>query len=161
MEEREFQVAAVEATEEILKKIGVSDVKTEIRAGRDGLREVFVISITVPREDSKLLIGAHGVTLFGLQHLIQAIAKRKASGYESFSIDINSYWKEKQFLLERDAKEAAHEVISTGRPVQMRPMLPTERKIVHSILAENEKVVTESVGKGEDRKVIVKPASLV
>lgn len=161
MEGKEFQVAAVEATEELLRQIGVSDVKIEVRSSRIGLKEAFVVSITVPREDSKLLIGAHGVTLFSLQHLIQAITKRKSSGYESFSIDINGYWREKQALLERDAKDAAHEVVSTGRPVQLRPMLPTERKIVHSILSGNGKVTTESIGNGEERKVIVKPASLV
>jgi len=43
----------------------------------------------------------------------------------------------------------------------MRPMSPYERRIVHMELAKNESVKTESIGDGEDRRVVIKPADLI
>ncbi|NTW13852.1 MAG: hypothetical protein HGA31_02350 [Candidatus Moranbacteria bacterium] len=89
------------------------------------------------------------------------MAKQSAGNdYETFSVDVNDYWKDKIRLLRRDAEEAAHQVIASGRPVQLRPMFSYERKIVHSVLADNERVETESSGRGEERKVIVKPKAV-
>ena len=88
------------------------------------------------------------------------IARRKSNVSIDFSVDVNRYWKEKREHLRRDAEDAARECISTGRPVSLRAMLPYERKIVHAALAENERVETGSVGRGEERKVVVKPRAV-
>jgi spoIIIJ-associated protein len=36
-----------------------------------------------------------------------------------------------------------------------------ERRIVHMNIADDKRVETESIGEGEDRKVIVKPKSIM
>jgi len=161
-EERNFQETVRSIATELFDRLGVSETELSIFAGRTGIREAFVLGVSVPRTESKLLIGQHGVGLSAIQHLLQTLAKQAAGDrYETFSVDINHYWKDKYRLLCRDAEEAAHEVVSTGRPVQMRPMFAYERKIVHSALAENDRVETESSGHGEERRVTVKPASLL
>lgn len=161
MGEKNFQSVVVETLEEVLGKIGAEDANISVRSGRSGLNESFICAVSVNRDDSKLLIGQHGATLSALQHLVQMLAKRKSSEYEGFSIDVNEYWKGKQSLLERDAEEAAHQAIASGRPVHLRPMLSYERKIIHLTLSTNDKVATESFGKGEERKVVVKPAAIL
>ena len=161
-EAQNLQEIVRESIQSLFAALGVEQVEVSMFAGREGIREAFVASITVPKSDSRILIGQHGVGLSSIQHLLQTMAKQKASDrYESFSIDINHYWKDKYRLLRRDAEEAAHEVVSSGRPVQMRPMFSYERKIVHSVLAGNDRVETESAGRGEERRVTVKPASLL
>jgi spoIIIJ-associated protein len=67
---------------------------------------------------------------------------------------------EKKELLEKEALQTLEEALQNNVSVAMRPMLPYERKVVHAFLAQNESVVTESVGIGEERKVIVKPRPL-
>ncbi len=161
MEEGNIQSIVSKTAEELFSAMGIDGVSVEIRSGKPGLKESFVCAVSVNRDDSKILIGAHGVTLYAIQHLLQVILKKKSDIRESFSVDINNYWKEKYRLLEQDAEEAAHEAISTGRPVNLRPMLPYERKIVHSALSSNTRVETESSGRGEARRVIVKPASIL
>lgn len=161
MGEKNFQSVVMEALENVLEKVGVEGANVSIRSGRSGLNEAFICAVSVNRDDSKLLIGQHGATLSALQHLVSVLARRKSSEYEGFSVDINEYWKGKQSLLERDAEEAAHKAIASGRPVHLRPMLSYERKIIHLTLSKNDKVETESLGKGEERKVVVKPAALL
>lgn len=162
MSDRNFQDIVSGLIRDFFSHIGIEDVDISVFSGRPGIRESFVFGITVPRSDSKILIGQHGVTLSSIQHLLQTMAKQ-ASGtaYETFSVDINEYWKDKVRLLRRDAEEAAHQVIASGRPVQMRPMYAYERKIVHSVLADNERVETASAGHGEERRVTVRPAPLL
>lgn len=159
MEGKDAQAFALEITEEVLRKMGF-DVKVNIRESV-GDHNPFVCMVTVPREDSKLLIGQYGANLSALQYLIQHLSRRKYHEMSSFSIDVNRYWQEKKSLLEQDALDAAHKVLSTGRPVLLRPMVAYERKIIHTVLAKNSHVVTESAGSGDDRKVIVKPSSLI
>jgi spoIIIJ-associated protein len=43
----------------------------------------------------------------------------------------------------------------------MKPMSNYERRIGHLELLKNPEVSTESVGEGEDRKIVVKPADMI
>ncbi len=161
-EEKNFQETVRGIVTELFGTLGITDAEVSVFTGNPGVREAFVVSVTVPKSESKLLIGQHGVGLSAIRHLLQTMAKRAAGDrYETFSVDINHYWKDKYRLLCHDAEEAAREALATGRPVRMRPMFAYERKIVHSALAENEHVETESAGHGEERRVTVKPASLL
>lgn len=160
MEEKDVHVFAVKTTEDLLRRMGF-DVKVHVQESAGGDHEPFVCMITAPREDSKLLIGQYGANLSALQYLIQHLSRREHHEMPSFLIDVNRYWKEKKSLLEQDALDAAHKVLSTGRPVLLRPMVAYERKIIHTTLAKNTHVETESSGSGDERKVIVKPSSLI
>lgn len=145
---------------EVLGSMGIEDAKIDASTVSEGGKENLAFSVTVDRKDSKILIGQHGVGLFSFQHLLQTIVRRKTGVSPDFSVDVNRYWREKRSHLRRDAEEAAREAVATGRPVPMRPMLPYERKIVHAVLSGSERVETGSIGKGEDRKVIVKPKAV-
>lgn len=118
----------------------------------------YSIRVTV-EEGSKLLIGQHGVALSALQYIIRSILTRKLQERAEVLVDVNGYWEEKRPVLEREALAAEEEVLRTGHPAILRPMLPYERKVIHTFLVNRSKVTTESAGHGEDRKVIVKALS--
>ena len=118
----------------------------------------YSIRVTV-EEGSKLLIGQHGVALSALQYIIRSILTRKLQERAEVLVDVNGYWEEKRPVLEREALAAEEEVLRTGHPAILRPMLPYERKVIHTFLVNRSKVTTESSGHGEDRKVIVKGLS--
>jgi spoIIIJ-associated protein len=161
MEGNAYQEQLVVSIIEVLKTLGVNDAKVECIIGKgEPQDEGVTFSITVDKRDSRILIGQHGVALFSLQHIIQVMARKKFGMVSSISVDVNRYWKEKKELLRRDAEAAAHEAVSTGRPVPMRPMFSYERKIVHAALTLNDRVETGSIGNGEERKVIVKPKAV-
>jgi spoIIIJ-associated protein len=73
-----------------------------------------------------------------------------------FVIDVNGYFAEKRGFLEREALAAVKEVEESGLPVMLRPMLSFERKMIHHLLASHGSVMTESVGTGGDRKILIR-----
>lgn len=117
--------------------------------------------INLKTEDPKILIGEGGQTLLEIQHLLKAILRRRISSEEPFYIDldINSYKKKKVEYLKELTHSIADEVILTKKEKVLPPMPAYERRIIHLELADRSDIVTESIGKDPDRKVVIKPAS--
>jgi spoIIIJ-associated protein len=112
-------------------------------------------------EDQNFLIGQHGVNLAAIQHLVRILARRKTGEKLNVTVDVNDYFSGKKALLEKEAERALEEVVTLNASVALRPMPPYERKVIHSYLAKREEVVTESVGLGEERKILVRPRHLL
>ncbi len=140
---------------ETLEKMTFSDFTLGMReeAGPDGENVVFNIGT----KESDLLIGQYGTNLQSLQHILRAMARKISEEKLRFSVDVNDYRREKLGSLAELARSLACQAIADRRPVVLRPMSAYERRIVHLELAENEQVKTESVGEGEERKVVIKP----
>lgn len=116
----------------------------------------FLCSVRVA-EGQNFLIGQYGMNLAALQHLTRILVRKKLQEKLDIIVDINDYFTEKKQLLEKEAALALEEALQNNISVALRPMLPYERKIVHAFLSLNKSVVTESVGVGEERKVMVRP----
>jgi spoIIIJ-associated protein len=140
-------------TDEILGKLGFSGTVSveEPEPGRYG------VSIELS-SDQHFLIGQHGLNLGAFQHIVKLLSRKVLSPEETLSfVDVNRYFAEKREFLEREARKAAEETLSTGFSVTLKPMQAFERKIVHTVLASYEGVQSESIGKGEERRVLVRP----
>lgn len=144
---------------ETLEKMTFSDFTLGIQeeTGPDGENLVFNIS----SRESDLLIGQYGVNLRALQHILRAIARRKTEEKLKFSVDVNDYHRDKIGSLEELARSLAQQAINDKRPVVLRPMTAYERRIIHLVLSENDQVQTESIGEGEERKVVIKPVGSI
>lgn len=108
-------------------------------------------------KDQNFLIGQYGANLAAVQHLVRVMLRKKMEEKTNIVVDVNDYFLEKKTLLEKEAQKAAEEALRNNISVALRPMLPYERKIVHAFLAQNSNITTESIGKGEERKVRVSP----
>lgn len=115
------------------------------------------VYFNIGSQESDLLIGQHGANLRAFQHIIRAIARKKTDEKLRFSIDVNNYRKEKEGSLEELARALAKQAADEKRPIVMRPMSAYERRLVHLALSEIAEVQTESIGEGEERKVVIKP----
>ena len=157
MEEKELKTIK-ESIEELLEKAGFS-CKVEVKksVSPDG-QEGITCNIET-KEDSNLLIGQYGVNLQSLQHIARMILRKKMPEKISFILDVNSYREQKNQSIIEQANEAAQQAINEGRVIIMKPMSAYERRLVHMELSNNEKVLTESVGEGENRKILVKPSN--
>lgn len=143
----------------VLETMGFSPI-VEVSSLSDENPGEFLCQITVS-SDSNLLIGQHGVNLQSLQHIIRLLVKKEIGENVRISVDINAYWQQKSQAIAQKAREAAERAIRDHSPVFLSPMSGQERKFVHTELATNAQVVTESVGEGQERKVVIKPASLL
>src|SRR4030042_2830602 len=140
---------------ETLEKMTFTDFTVGVReeVGIEG--ENLILNIG--SKESDLLIGQHGMNLRALQHIIRAISRRKTEEKLRFSLDVNDYRKEKEGSLAELARNLARQAAREKRPVVLRPMGAHERRIIHMELAGNDQVKTESIGEGEERKVVIRP----
>ena len=122
-------------------------------------KKIFTCSITT-KTDSRFLIGQHGSNLYALEHIVRSILYK--NGYtDRMNIDINGYKADKDRAITNIAKDAANQAAQEKKPIILRPMNAYERRIVHMTVADDTRVETESVGAYEDRKVIIKPQSIM
>lgn len=145
--------------QELVEKIGFSP-KVEVNQKTEGDKENIICNVNVS-EDSHLLIGQYGINLQALQHIARILVRRKTDDKVKFVLDVNSYRQQKNESIIDLAREAAEQAVTEGRAIIMRPMSAYERRLVHLELADNMNVVTESIGEGEGRKVVVKPAKTI
>ncbi len=116
--------------------------------------------LSVNGEESGMLIGHHGDTLDALQYLVNlAVNKREDDGskgeYMNITLDIENYRHKREEALRSLAKRMANKVLKYRRSVVLEPMLPYERRIIHSEIQGIEGVSTNSIGIENNRKVVI------
>ncbi|MFZ3054596.1 MAG: R3H domain-containing nucleic acid-binding protein [Minisyncoccales bacterium] len=116
-----------------------------------------ILEINIKTADAQTLIGKQGLVLADVQLLLRKVIKKKTDKDFYLSLDVDSYKKNKESYLRDVAESVADEVSRTKREKELPFTSSFDRRIVHMELANREDVITESVGEGEERKVIVKP----
>ncbi len=160
MEREIIEREIVRIVEELVSKMGFPSAVEIKKTEDEGDKEMFVCNIKT--EDSNFLIGQYGLNLQSLQHIARVIARKHfAEEPVNFVLDVNFYRQEKNESIVRLAKNMAEEALTEKREITMRPMTAYERRIVHMELSKNELIKTESIGDGEDRRIVIKPADLV
>jgi spoIIIJ-associated protein len=144
---------------ETIEKMGFFCQEIEIDQQSNQGEEAFILNIKTP--DSSFLIGQYGANLQALQHIIRVLVREKLEERARFILDINSYRREKNDAVVRLAREMAEQALREKRAIVMRPMSPYERRLVHMEFSGNEQIQTESIGEGEDRKIVIKPLNLL
>lgn len=151
IEKREVLNFIKEYLIELLQNMGYTSVNIEI-TNKD-MTPLF----TIYTENDSMLIGKNGKNLKSLQNLVKEIVKREINESFKFVININNYQEKRKKSLERLAYNIAREVRNSKVEVKMDRMNSYERRIIHSALANDRYVYTESVGEEPNRCVIVKP----
>ena len=149
-EELEPAEALQELLEEIVDGLGL-DVEIEIEEGGD------VLCGRLTGDDVGLFIGRHGQTIDAVQHLAQRIVFPEGPTDVRVVIDANGYRDRRAETLRADADAAADEAIRLGEAVELDPLPPFERRIVHEYLRERGDVATHSEGDEPERFLIVTP----
>ena len=103
------------------------------------------LCIELEGEHMGILIGKRGQTLDSLQYLTNRVANKTQDGYIRVKLDTENYRARRKATLENLAKNIAHKVKRTRKPVSLEPMNPYERRIIHSNLQDSETVTTYSV----------------
>ena len=156
-EKRAMSTAAIEKAKENISEFlnvflkQISKEKIEYKISSDD----YYITIEIIGEKTNSLIGYRGETLNALQTLISSIANKEIEEKVRVILDISGYKDKRKKVLEELADKISKTVIKTGKRVTLEPMPAYERKIIHSRLQGNKKVVTESIGEEPHRKIIV------
>ncbi len=135
---------------EVLDAMGI---RAEIRVKCNG--DCLYINLSGPKMG--IIIGRRGQTLDSLQYLVSLVVNKHKSkeSYVKVILDTEDYRRKREETLVRLAKRLADGVVKTGKKVELEPMNPYERRIIHSALQNNEKIATYSEGEEPYRKVII------
>lgn len=114
------------------------------------------ISITIFSDNNAILIGKNGKNITAMQLLIRQMINSKLSKPLSIIIDVGNYKEKRAKSIEYLAKRLAREAYKTKTEITMDSMNSYERRIVHSVLADDKYVYTESIGEEPNRKVVIK-----
>lgn len=153
LKEKELK-AIEEKAKEFFNKIGL-DVEIEM----DYLKEENdIIEMNILKlEDAKVFIGKQGLILADLQLLLRKVIKKELDKEIYLTLDIDNYRKNKINSYKSIANSAAEEVSITGQQKILPPLSPYARRIIHMELAKRDDVKTESIGSGDQRRLVVKP----
>lgn len=141
-----------EVTGLMLKSLGVSD-PFEVSEAEEGYE------VVLNTEDSGIIIGHHGDTLEALQLLLSLALSKKLGEFKRVSLEVGDYKKNRTDWLQTLAVETKERALSENREVYLPNLKSWERRLVHLALQEDDEVVSESVGEGKDRVLVVKPKS--
>lgn len=137
-----------EITEELFEKIGiVATVSVE--------KEEDLYKVAISTEENALLIGKHGNTLSSLEYVLTQLVSTKEGSFTRIIVEVGGYREEREEYLENLAEKIKQEVLETGVQKSLRGLKPWERRVVHMYLSTDTSLVTESVGEGRDRELLV------
>ncbi len=115
------------------------------------------LEVTGP--DLAMLIGRHGNTLEAINLIFNnMINAGNRSNRRYYTIDAEGYRARRAEQLKELAFETLERCVRENKAQKLEPMLPSERKIIHLVLAEDERVRTESEGEEPERRLVVYPA---
>ena len=149
------ELAPAEALRELLEEVLDSlalDARVQVEEAEGTLTG------RVEGEDVGLFIGRHGQTIDAVQHLAQRIVFPEGPAAVRVIVDANGYRERRAQALRGEAEDAAREAISTGEPVELDPLPPFERRIVHEYLRERGGVDTHSEGAEPERFLVITPS---
>jgi predicted RNA-binding protein Jag len=144
--------AAAKAANLLVRLAGL-DLKPRVFQGEERL-EVDLVG-----EDVDWCFADDGEILMAIEHLLPRMV-RSLSGGETTAIgvDCDNFHEIREERLRSLAQRVAEEVRKRGKPRVLEPMNPGDRRIIHTTLADDPNVVTESEGDGYFKRIMVRPA---
>lgn len=130
----------------------------EPAAGGDASREEEVVA-DLDGRDKDFLLERGAEALKALEHLAYRALRLEPAFHEKIHLDCGGYRALRFEELRMTARVAAERVEASKQPFRLNPMSSRERRIVHMALKEMTGVRTESIGVGEERQVVIHPAT--
>ena len=150
--------AGREIVEDLLDYMGFPGEVDVLRAGKENGTPTLTLAV-VDGESMGALIGRRGETLQAFQFITQLLVNRRLGHWTRVLLDIEGYRSRRERYLKDTALRAAEKAMRYRESIELDPMIPSERRIVHLTLATHESVTTHSEGEGDNRRVIVEPTA--
>ena len=146
--------AGREIVEDLLDYMGFPGEVDVLKAGKENGTPTLTVAV-VDGESMGALIGRRGETLQAFQFITQLLVNRRLGHWTRVLLDIEGYRSRRERYLKDTALRAAEKAMRYREQIELDPMIPSERRIVHLTLATHEFVTTHSEGEGDNRRVIV------
>lgn len=139
-------------TDELLSLMATK-ATAEVSFNKD--EDSYIVDINT-EDEAGLLIGKKGETLASIQNVLGVMLKQQTGEWFRVVVNVGDYREKEEDYLKNLATSTADRAKQTGEPQELYNLKPWQRRIVHMTLSEDPELVTESVGEGEGRYLVVK-----
>ncbi len=116
------------------------------------------LEVEINGENAARFAGRDGRTLHAIEVIAYTVLAKQAGRADlRVRVDVGGYRKRQADTLAKLAERLAVQVAKSGEPHELQPMPAADRRIIHMTLKENPDVMSESVGEGAARRLIIKP----
>lgn len=140
---------AASYVEDILKEFGLKDFKIEISEGKNSAE------LTISGERISPIIGRRGRLLDNIQYLAGLVANSGERDYFRLTINAGDYRSRREKTLESLAEKIAMKALRTGKALNLEPMSPYERRVIHLKVESIDGVKSWSEGEGKERHIVI------
>lgn len=116
-----------------------------------------VVDVVLQTEETGIIIGYHGEILDSMQLILSAAVSQKIGRFVRVVVEVGDYKKNRSEYVEQKALSAKERAVLENREISLPNLKPWERRVVHMLLQDDEEVVTESIGEGKERTLVIKP----
>ena len=113
-------------------------------------------NVILINDNQSLLIGKDGRTLNSIQLLLHQTINNLTGFNIRINVDVGNYKERKLKRIEKEIKKIAKEVLNSKIEAKLDPMNSYERRIVHTIISDYDKLQTESIGQEPMRYVVIR-----
>lgn len=146
---REDVEITVDVLQHILRNMNIH-ATVQVRSA-----DPLTVNIQGIHENLGLLIGRRGETLAALQLLVSLIVRHRTKHHLRIVVDAENYRMRREENLRSLALRVAQQVRNYRRSIALEAMPPHERRIVHIALSDSKDISTESIGEGDERRVVI------
>ena len=159
------QTEDIKVDDKILKEVEVLTKKlfellgldAKIDFSIDEENNAVLINIDAPNETG-LLIGKRGETLHSIQSVLALMTRSKVGGWVRVIVDVGDWREKNEDYLKNLAEQTAQRAKETSEPQNLYNLNSSQRRIIHMYLTDDKEIETESIGEGQERYLVVKPA---
>ncbi len=113
------------------------------------------VACTLRGEFEENLTGVDGKVLDSLQYILRKIISRKVPERLRISINVGEFREKRLDELKARAVELAAQVKEDGKTQVLPALNPSERRVIHMILQEDNDIRSRSVGDGLFKKILI------
>ena len=135
----------------IKQEMGLNNIEFQVK------EDEKTAEINLEGEDVGFVIGRRGETLDALQYLAGLVANHVDNQYFRITINTGNYREKREVTLEKLGKKLAYKVVKTGKSVNLEPMNPYERRIIHTAVQKVTGAISFSEGEVLNRHVVIAP----
>jgi spoIIIJ-associated protein len=139
-------------TEQLLAAMGFEATVTAT-AAEDRVDVTAAVS-----QNDELLTGRKGEVRQALQHLLNRMVNRGEGSRYHLQLEINDFWRRREEELREIARDLAERAIETGSEAVTEYLNAQERRVIHVMLRDDQRVKTYALGTGMIKRLAVAPA---
>lgn len=140
---------AADYLRDVLAAYGLKNFGVEAEEKADG------VALHVTGGNAKIAIGHRGDTLDAIQYLVGLVANAASDSYYRVTINISDYRERRDAVLKSLGVKLAKRVLRTRQRIELEPMTPYERKVLHMAIEKINGVTSWSEGQDTQRHLIV------